>query len=337
MYTAMSEESLVYDSSMTDLYGQGLSNPTSGLTWPYTFDYGTPQSCNSGLCPINSHEGIWELPLNCLHNADNTLFSGMDPQTSGDDLLTLLTRNFDQHYNTNRSPFGLFVHAATWLAANASRVTAIEQFFQYAVSKPNVFFATSSQVIRWMQNPVPASEVPSMSEMFCPMPPTTSSSEICNGIDDNQNLLVDEGVVNTCSYPSNNFQTCAPCPKNYPDLNSTLVGYLGLCGDSVCQSSETCASCPLDCVCPNSSAALNSSTPSITSTSSSTSSTSNPSTTSFHSSESSSTTSPFKIIESKNNVSSSTPIEKSPISSSALETHSLFLLAISLIALHSFL
>jgi hypothetical protein len=95
--------------------------------------------------------------------ADGTLLYSMDPglsvgaeygsaanavSISADDLFTLLQQNFNDSYNGNRSPFGLYVHTP-W-AVNSS-VQATNQFLDWALGLNDTYVVTMRQVIEWMQ------------------------------------------------------------------------------------------------------------------------------------------------------------------------------------------
>jgi len=74
-----------------------------------------------------------------------------------------LEYSLDQHLAGNRAPFNVGVHAGiysskyTYCTATTAtdRQWAIEQFIQYALSKPDVRIVTPIQVIKWLRNPCP--------------------------------------------------------------------------------------------------------------------------------------------------------------------------------------
>lgn len=81
----------------------------------------------------------------------------MDPGPGyGGDVYTTFQTNFDQAYNGNRAPFPIYVHAPWFTPEN---INATNRFIEYALSKPDVFFVTMQQLINWIKNPVPASQV----------------------------------------------------------------------------------------------------------------------------------------------------------------------------------
>jgi LysM repeat protein/peptidoglycan/xylan/chitin deacetylase (PgdA/CDA1 family) len=163
----LAKNNILYDSTMVEYISD--TSPTSKSfsqrMWPYTFDNGIPQDCNwtypSGQCTqTEKYPGMWEVPMYDLPNSTVTPQINaytMDPAGGfGGDLVTLFKTNFDQAYNGNRAPFPIFVHAPWLTPAN---IAATNTFIEYALSKPNVFFVTIKQLVEWMANPVPASQL----------------------------------------------------------------------------------------------------------------------------------------------------------------------------------
>ena len=147
-------------------------------------------------------------PLGVLYATDGSIFSIMDPPTTGSDLLTMLQYNFDRHYSTNRSPFGIYLHGA-WLLADPSRIQVLGAFFNYVATKDGVYFVTNKQIISWMQNPLEKSDTGDLLAIQCSNLPTPTYCQL----------------PNTCTYEGYYFQSCAPCYANMPsdDGNFTLV------------------------------------------------------------------------------------------------------------------
>merc|ERR1712119_100734 len=116
-YSALEQEGFVYDSSMV----APLSNPPF---WPYPLAFSAPHRChgNFQVCPTRSHN--------------------------------LLTHNFIRHYEQNRAPMGLFLHAA-WLKKQPEMLDALQFWLDEVLATYNdVYLVTMSQVLAWMQSPV---------------------------------------------------------------------------------------------------------------------------------------------------------------------------------------
>lgn len=163
----LAKNKMLYDSSIVEFVGE-MSYTTKSFAdrlYPYTMDNGIPQYCNwtypEGQCTqTEKYPGLWEVPIWDLpYETVNTQLKAysMDPDKGfGGDLLTTLKTNFDQAYNGNRAPFPIFVHAP-WFTPE--RIALTNEFIDYALSKPNVYFVTVRQMLDWIANPVPASQL----------------------------------------------------------------------------------------------------------------------------------------------------------------------------------
>jgi hypothetical protein len=109
-----------------------------------------------------------------------------DPNTSPDQARQTLMNTFNAHASGNKAPFGLYVHP-TWMgdtvtipgsnATGAAKLAAMNKFLSDAMATPNTWMVTNAQVIEYMKNPVPASELTSQPYMQCKTP----TPGICNG------------------------------------------------------------------------------------------------------------------------------------------------------------
>ena len=62
------------------------------------------------------------------------------------------------NYLNNRAPFGIFLHS-TWFDAAGTNGATLNKFLDWAMAQPDVWAVTTKDLIRWMQNPVPASQM----------------------------------------------------------------------------------------------------------------------------------------------------------------------------------
>lgn len=130
---------------------------------------------------------------------------------------------FENHYNGKRQPFGIYVHPSklakhggphrfpiynahtnrTYCLAHlttylgmpdaSEKLNALVLVIQEMAAKNDVWFVTNQQLLSWMRNPVPASELAHQPYMKCELPDI--KQEICNGLDDS-GTGVDVGLIN---------------------------------------------------------------------------------------------------------------------------------------------
>ena len=200
----LAQSGFEYDSSMA---AQGAD-----VIWPYTLDNGVVTECQGANPVCNAGvvaKGLWEIPM--YGTTGEGGFHLMDPYNdpsitaplSPESVTKLYTDTFNEHYRGNRAPFGVYTHPI-WLGpANqaipdgSQKLAAVNKFLDQAQSNPDVWLITNSQLIQYMKNPVPASELGKQSYMTCVK---QAPSDICNG-------LTGTGVE-TCPFPSGKFQVC---------------------------------------------------------------------------------------------------------------------------------
>ncbi len=121
--------------------------------------------------------------MHMMMDASGAPFSSMDPNGTSEEVLTLIKNNFLNHYEGNRSPFGIYLHAS-WLILNPTHIKMLVDFFQFAGALPGVVFATNQEIIEWSKNPTDLAGT--INRMRC-LPNTRVGSdlipfpEICNG------------------------------------------------------------------------------------------------------------------------------------------------------------
>lgn len=134
-YKAMQKYGLEYDVSWPS---QNYVNP-AGL-WPYTLDYKSTQDCVIGPCPDESIPGPWVFPMLMWTDDDGYQCSMTDACSASEcpiELYNMILRNFHANYNSNRAPFGFYVHSS-WFA-NENRTIAYVKFLDYLGTLPDVF------------------------------------------------------------------------------------------------------------------------------------------------------------------------------------------------------
>ncbi|KAJ3411688.1 hypothetical protein HDV05_001849, partial [Chytridiales sp. JEL 0842] len=218
----LTELNFTYDNSIT------YSPARIGGLWPFTFHNGVPIPCNTGTCDSTSRfPGLWEVPMNVLADAQGATYSSMDPSGTPEFLLNMLKDNFlKYHYNSRRAPFGVWLHAA-WLMIDPGRLGVLNTFLKWAreVGGDDVWFVTPGQLVEWMKNPVHVDQMASHPAFQCKRGPTvvTGREAKCDGLDDNGDGQIDEGLKKRCTVESYWFETCFLCPTGEPVEGRPLV------------------------------------------------------------------------------------------------------------------
>jgi hypothetical protein len=111
-----------------------------------------------------------------------------------------------------------------YLHATATNAPAINEFIKWTLENhPDVYWISNQKLLEWMKNPTNIQDSLKNPALDCLMPATDPSNiEICDGIDNNRNGEIDEGLVANCQFPEsgNYFSTCFGCPRagpNYTD------------------------------------------------------------------------------------------------------------------------
>ncbi|CAG8520629.1 13647_t:CDS:2 [Acaulospora colombiana] len=205
-------QGFLYDSSVTAV---GTDD-----SWPYTLDNGLFHDCDKGFCNTTIHPGFFELPMSAIMDP-NGLPHLMDPYL--DDTPEVVEKwlkdNFNRHVTEGKVPFGLYIHPVqlTAIAGRpdpAPRIKMLQDFMDWALSQPNVWFVTSQQLIDWMKNPVPVSQLNTYEPFQCKIPKI--GHEICNGLDDTGNGQIDAGLTEYCNFNTEVWNTCYGCPSANP-------------------------------------------------------------------------------------------------------------------------
>jgi peptidoglycan/xylan/chitin deacetylase (PgdA/CDA1 family) len=208
-FQVLREQGMLYDSSMTELVPQAKQR---SQIFPYTLDHGAAQECNVGTCATRPYPGLWEIPMWQLYQSNGDPSPGaMDPPGTREQVLELLERNLLLHHEGNRSPMGVFLHAA-WLTDD--HAAALAEFLSFAGGLGDVWFVTSAQAIAFFRAPVDAQAARTLPAFQCSAP--ASGRETCDGADNDGDGEIDEGLVKECAYERGWFKTCAPCPQGYP-------------------------------------------------------------------------------------------------------------------------
>ncbi|KAJ8304906.1 hypothetical protein KUTeg_018489 [Tegillarca granosa] len=159
-----------YDATLTI----GKSDLQSNAPIPFTLDYGWPYRCKIKPCPRTSHKGFWEVPVvtlmdykedyECVY-VDGCTF----PPPNEDAAFKFLWKNFESYYNNNRAPFGINMHASWFYYPD--RLRAMDRFIKELGKLNDVYIVSVSQVISWLRQPTPLSQIDSFEPWGCGLKP----------------------------------------------------------------------------------------------------------------------------------------------------------------------
>lgn len=219
------KETLSQLSKLGFAYDSSASALNDDAYWPYTLDNGLANDCWTGICGSSQLKapGLWEIPMYAVFDKTQAA-QLMDVYIAGEpaDFKEWSLKTFNDHYNGGRQPFGIYVHPTHltgYLGSPdpAPKLDGLVSLIKELSEKPDVWFVTNQQLLQWMKNPVKASELGKQDYMRCEQP--VIAKEICNGLDDDNNQNVDDGLLNSCNFGTTTFNTCFNCPGSAPTLN----------------------------------------------------------------------------------------------------------------------
>jgi len=207
-FQVLQEAEMRYDASIEERIDAGgeLTTNISSFIWPYTFDAGNTQECITGIPPWDTFPGLFEIPLWDAYDTGGWGRATMDaPTSSYAEVMSLWKHNFTEHYNGNRAPFGLFLHAALayqWLRQEEWRVDVVNDFIEWTLGHSNVWWVSVNDLVEFMLDPQTVQEVSTF-------PPFITST--------NHHILSPEEEVNVQYYhPYGSIRTSASLPPLWP-------------------------------------------------------------------------------------------------------------------------
>ncbi|KAJ7799096.1 hypothetical protein B0H14DRAFT_1711143 [Mycena olivaceomarginata] len=211
-----------------------VTDPGTDAFWPYTLDNGMANDCLDVADSCKGQPvlpGFWEIPMYAYFDERGPAGAHlMDPwldaangATKVNDTATLeyMKATFTAHYNGNRQPIGLYTHpihlSTTYPGVNPSNSTInmINTFLDWAQVQQDVWIVSNEQLLAWVQNPVPTSQLDSVAALKCSTPQVDASQKICNGIPANEN-----GLLSHCAFSDFPFYTCYGCPETEPTVGN---------------------------------------------------------------------------------------------------------------------
>ena len=96
----------------------------------------------------------------------------------------------------------------------------INQFLDWAQNQQDVWIVSTGQLLDWVRNPVPASQLNDLPSFKCSTPAVDPSLKICNGIPQNE-----AGLLSHCDFPDFPFFTCVrtSSPREAPFCSSRMT------------------------------------------------------------------------------------------------------------------
>ena len=177
-FSMLQNRHFLYDSSMI---GGAIHEDSSPPLWPFTLGYPPGSSstvCDQSRCPARAYPQLWEVPLlrqyipgsgqPCSMTDSCPLGRG----ASKDDVVRFLRHNFYRHYDRNRAPFMISLHA-TWFVNVPESFQGLQEFLREISLKPDVWQVTVSQMLDWVRHPLPLSRVGDIPSWQC----TTSAAQ----------------------------------------------------------------------------------------------------------------------------------------------------------------
>jgi peptidoglycan/xylan/chitin deacetylase (PgdA/CDA1 family) len=183
----------IYDASIQE--GYQTDQDGTNFLWPYTLDQGSPGNvvrydAGSPRRLKDSYPGLWEIPMHVFilpvddecerygiapglrqrmqanvdpkeDNPASGKITGLDwnvlesARVSGPEFLAILKHNLDLRLTGNHAPFMVAGHTSLYPGNKPERRRAIMEFITYALSKPEVRFVTSRELIEWLRKPTP--------------------------------------------------------------------------------------------------------------------------------------------------------------------------------------
>lgn len=132
------------------------------------------------------------------------------------------------------------------------KVALFKNFVKWTQTEfKDVWYVTNQQLIQWIRKPTP---VDKMLDFLPCRPPAmdVSNIEICDGIDNNGDGIIDNGVVETCQVTEEvSFRSCYGCPTLVPNVTNPVPPQKGTARkpmpDAGCPNDGTWN--PIDGVC----------------------------------------------------------------------------------------
>lgn len=180
--------------------------------YPFTLEFPRDVPCLIEACPKdNSYPRMWELPIQSwVHPYDQDQTYGMADEfkpSTKQEVADFLRINFLRYYNTNRAPFGIFIHAS-WFDRFPFAFVALMEFLDNIQRNDDVWMLNQKQTIEWMRNPTKATQTGRLTGWACtrdipgPLPCSEADEQECAYRREDDSFI--------------SMRTCNACPPEYP-------------------------------------------------------------------------------------------------------------------------
>lgn len=210
-----SDDKIRYDATFHDYYSSKYSKDSANRLWPYTQHDPEGPFKNASVGSVESYPGRWSLPILNTQGYSSTTGEPdpkghgwtTDPskfQTAGGETgfggselaLEVMKKNFDDSYNGNRAPIGVYTHI-TWFD-QPGMTDALNEFITYVLEHEDARFVTATQLVNWLEHPTPASSTPKTSSTEkCPSSAAPAPSPSRHTPSNEEYIYQDEPLVSS--------------------------------------------------------------------------------------------------------------------------------------------
>jgi len=211
-FVALARNGFNHDSTLLE---HDFVNPAM---FPYTLDWVKSTKCVVDPCPEQySYKGLWEFPVTPWQTPDGNQSFGMADEYSPPDKATALAyfrHNFARHFDENRAPFNIYIHAS-WFQSQPHVLEALDEFLTEIQRHEEVFMVSQKQALEWMNTPVALNRVDRLDSWGCGS--KKPGPEPCSASNALQCVYDDPVTGNPIT-----LETCAEeCPSRFPWLGNT--------------------------------------------------------------------------------------------------------------------
>jgi hypothetical protein len=128
------------------------------------------------------------------------------PDDEEDEILDWMIGNFLRVYESNRAPFGVYIHTA-WFQKGENFFGAYKKFIEYLNSQADVYMVGTNQVIEYVRNPRQSKPF----DKCLAQRTATCIPHVCQ-LKKKQTSWTEERWMTSC----------APCPAVYPWVGNPL-------------------------------------------------------------------------------------------------------------------